>query len=89
MIEAHGLFRSLYTDRARHYWYTHEVEGKESQANLTQFGRAMEQLGIEMVPVHSRAELGYAAQAFTEHRRRLAGYDAEGRVMREEAPAAG
>lgn len=45
-----GLFSSLYTDRGSHYWYTPETGGKVSKEKLTQFGRAMSQLGIEMIP---------------------------------------
>ena len=37
-----GLFCSLYTDRASHYWTTPEAGGKVDKSNLTQFGRAMD-----------------------------------------------
>ena len=73
VIEAHGLFHSLYTDRARHYWDTHQAGGRASQAELTQFGQAMKQLGIEMIPAYSRAERSRTAQAFAAHRGRLPG----------------
>ena len=51
VIEAHGLFCSLYTDRGSHYWHTPEAGGKVDKVNLTQFGRAMKQLGIEITGV--------------------------------------
>ena len=53
VIDQHGLFASLYTDRGSHYWNTPEAGGKVDKENLTQFGRAMRQLGIEMIPAYS------------------------------------
>jgi hypothetical protein len=53
VILGHGLFSSLYTDRGSHYWNTPEAGGKVDKTNLTQFGRAMKQLGIEMIPAYS------------------------------------
>ncbi len=50
VIGAHGLFSSFYSDRGSHYWNTPEAGGKVDRGNLTQFGRAMKQLGIEMIP---------------------------------------
>ena len=53
VIEGQGLFCSLYTDRGSHYWTTPEAGGKVDKVILTQFGRAMGQLGIEMIPAYS------------------------------------
>ena len=50
VILSQGLFCSLYTDRGSHFWITPEAGGKVDKKNLTQFGRAMHQLGIEMIP---------------------------------------
>ena len=47
VISAHGLFSALYTDRGSHYWFTPEAGGKIDRRSPTQFGRAMQQLGIE------------------------------------------
>ena len=52
-LEGRGLFCSLYTDRGSHYWHTPAAGGKVDKANPTQFGRAMGELGIEMVPSYS------------------------------------
>ena len=52
-IAVHGLFCALYTDRGTHYWHTPEAGGKVDKKNLTQFGRAMHQLGIEMIAAYS------------------------------------
>ena len=55
VIEAHGLFCSLYTDRGSHYWHTPEAGGKVDKENLTQVGRALQQLGIELDASKNRA----------------------------------
>ena len=46
VIERHGLFMELYTDRGSHYFHTPEAGGKVSKTQLTQVGRALKQLGI-------------------------------------------
>ena len=71
VIEAHGLFCSLYTDRGSHYWHTPEAGGKVDKVNLTQFGRAMKQLGIEMIPAYSPEARGRSERAFGTHQARL------------------
>ena len=71
VIEAKGLFCSLYTDRASHYWHTPEAGGKVDKVNLTQFGRAMRQLGIEMMPAYSPEARGRSERAFGTHQGRL------------------
>jgi len=71
VIEQHGLFCSLYTDRGSHYWHTPEAGGKVDKNNLTQFGRAMHQLGIEMIPAYSPQARGRSERAFRTHQGRL------------------
>ncbi len=39
VIERHGLFMELYTDRGSHYFFTPEAGGKVSKTQLTQVGR--------------------------------------------------
>lgn len=70
-IEAHGLFSSLYTDRGSHYWRTPEAGGKVDRAHPTQFGRALRQLGIEMIPAYSPEARGRSERAFGTHQGRL------------------
>ena len=71
-IESEGLFCSLYTDRASHYWPTPEAGGKGDKTNLTQFGRAMMQdLGIDMIPAYSPEARGRSERAFRTHQGRL------------------
>lgn len=71
VIVNHGLFSSLYTDRGSHYWHTAEAGGKVDKKNLTQFGRAMHQLGIEMIPAYSPEARGRSERAFKTHQDRL------------------
>jgi len=71
VIEHHGLFASLYTDRGSHYWHTPEAGGKVDKSNLTQFGRAMSQLGIRMIAAYSPEARGRSERAFSTHQDRL------------------
>jgi hypothetical protein len=71
VIVSRGLFSSLYTDRGSHYWHTPEAGGKVDKINLTQFGRAMKHLGIEMIPAYSPEARGRSERAFATHQGRL------------------
>lgn len=71
VIVKHGLFSALYTDRGSHYWYTPEEGGKVSKTQLTQFGRAMNQLGIGMIAAYSPQARGRSERAFLTHQDRL------------------
>lgn len=71
VIDKHGIFASLYTDRGSHYWHTPEAGGKVDKENPTQFGRAMRQLCIEMIPAYSPEARGRSERAFGTHQGRL------------------
>ena len=71
VIKARGLFFSLYTDRGSHYWFTPEAGGKVDKQHPTQFGRAMRQLGIEMIPAYSPEARGRSERMFRTHQDRL------------------
>jgi hypothetical protein len=71
VIYKHGVFASFYTDRGSHYWHTPEAGGRVDKENLTQFGRAMRQLGIEMIPAYSPEARGRSERAFRTHQERL------------------
>jgi len=64
VIEKHGLFCSFYTDRGSHYWHTPKAGGKVDRENLTQFGRAMRQLGIDMIAAYSPEARGRSERVF-------------------------
>lgn len=71
VIEKRGLFASLYTDRGSHYWHTPVTGGKVDKEHLTQFGRAMRQLGIEMIAAYSPEARGRSERVFRTHQDRL------------------
>lgn len=63
VIETHGLFSSLYTDRGSHSWYTEEAWGK-AITRLTQAHRALQQLGITLIPAYSPEARGRSERVF-------------------------
>jgi transposase len=71
VINKRGLFCSLYTDRGSHYWYTPKEGGRVSKTQLTQFGRAMKQLEIQMIAAYSPEARGRSERAFRTHQDRL------------------
>jgi len=71
VIVQEGLFSSLYSDRGSHYWFTPKEGGKVSKTQLTQFGRAMKHLGIQMIAAYSPEARGRSERAFRTHQDRL------------------
>jgi transposase len=71
VIESHGLFCSFYRDRGSHYWHTPKAGGKVDKQNPTQFGRALKQLGIQMISAYSPQARGRSERAFKTHQGRL------------------
>jgi transposase len=53
VVERKGLFCALYSDRGSHFWRTPKVGGKVDRYRLTQVGRALAELGIQMIPAYS------------------------------------
>ena len=70
-IAAHGLPCSLYVDRGSHYFYTAKAGDKVDKERLTQVGRAMRQLGIEMIPAYSPEARGRSERMFGTLQKRL------------------
>jgi len=64
VIETQGLFSSLYTDRGSHYWHTDEAGGTVDKIRLTQVHRALQQLGITLIPAYSPEARGRSERAF-------------------------
>jgi transposase len=64
VVAQHGLFCSLYTDRGSHYFETPEAGGRVSKTVLTQFGRALRQLGIEHIAAYSPQARGRSERVF-------------------------
>lgn len=71
VLERRGIFRSLYTDRGSHYWTTREAGGDVDRDNPTQFGRAMAELGIEMIAARSPQARGRSERMFGTLQKRL------------------
>ena len=71
VIERHGLFCSLYTDRGGHYFHTPEAGGKVDKSNPTQVGRALAQLGIDHIAAYSPEARGRSERAFATLQDRL------------------
>ena len=53
VVEKKGMFCSLYTDRASHFFLTKKAGEEVSKDNLTQIGRALQELGIQHIPSYS------------------------------------
>ena len=52
-VAKHGIFCSLYSDRASHFFLTPKAGGKVLEGHLTQIGRALTELGIRPIPAYS------------------------------------
>jgi hypothetical protein len=52
-IAKQGLFCSLYSDRASHFFLTPKAGEKVLEGHLTQIGRALMELGIRPIPAYS------------------------------------
>ena len=64
VVEAHGLFCALYTDRGSHYFHTAKAGERVSKTALTQVGRALEQLGVEHIAAYSPQARGRSERVF-------------------------
>jgi transposase len=71
VIAERGLFCSLYADRGSHYWHTPEAGGPVDKDNPTQVGRALKQLGIELIPAYSPEARGRSERMFGTLQQRL------------------
>jgi transposase len=70
-IAAKGLFRTFYTDRGSHYFFTPKAGGKVDKTKLTQVGRALQQLGITHIPSYSPEARGRMERVFGTLQNRL------------------
>ena len=52
-VEHEGIFCSLYTDKAGHFFFTPRAGERVNEHNLTQIGRALTELGITPIPAYS------------------------------------
>ncbi len=64
VIERKGLFCALYSDRGSHFWLTPKAGGKVDPHRLTQVGRALRDLGVQMIPAYSPQARGRSERNF-------------------------
>ncbi len=64
VIEGKGLFCALYSDRGSHFFVTPKAGEKVDKHRLTQVGRAMRELGVEMIPAYSPQARGRSERNF-------------------------
>src|SRR5664279_3837435 len=64
VIERKGLFCALYSDRGSHFWLTPKAGGKVDPHRLTQVGRALRELGVQMIPAYSPQARGRSERNF-------------------------
>jgi transposase len=64
VVEKKGLFCALYSDRASHFFETPKAGAKIDPQRLTQVGRALQQLGMRMIPAYSPQARGRSERNF-------------------------
>ena len=64
VIEVKGAFCSLYSDRASHFFHTPKAGDLVDRQQLTQVGRALAELRIEMIPAYSPQARGRSERNF-------------------------
>jgi transposase len=64
VIRIQGLFCSLYSDRGSHFFVTPKAGEKVDKNRLTQVGRAMKELGVQMIPAYSPQARGRSERSF-------------------------
>lgn len=71
VIVQKGLFCALYSDRAGHFFYTPKAQQQVDHRQLTQVGRTMKDLGIQMIPAYSPQARGRGERSFSTWQGRL------------------
>jgi hypothetical protein len=64
VIETWGLFCALYSDRGSHFFVTMKEGEKVDKHRLTQVGRAMKELGVQMIAAYSPQARGRSERSF-------------------------
>ncbi len=71
VIESRGVFCALYSDRGSHFFVTRKAGEKVDPHRLTQVGRAMKELGVQMIPAYSPQARGRCERSFGTWQNRL------------------
>ena len=64
VVEQRGIFCALYTDRGSHFWLTPKAGEIVDRQRMTQIGRAMRELDVEMIPAYSPQARGRSERNF-------------------------
>jgi transposase len=64
VIETKGLFCALYSDRGSHFFLTPKAGEKVDKDRPTQVGRAMKDLGVQMIAAYSPQARGHSERSF-------------------------
>ncbi|HEY7335395.1 MAG TPA: hypothetical protein VH639_10960 [Bryobacteraceae bacterium] len=64
VIETQGIFCALYSDRASHFFVEPKADCKVDPNQLTQLGRAFQELGIKMIPAYSPQARGRMERSY-------------------------
>ena len=64
VIESEGLFCALYSDRGSHFFVTPKAGEKVDKHRFTQVGRALKELGVQMIPAYSPQARGRSERSF-------------------------
>ena len=64
VIDSRGLFCALYSDRGSHFFVTVKEGERVDKHRLTQVGRAMKELGIQMIAAYSPQARGRSERSF-------------------------
>jgi transposase len=64
VIETRGLFCSLYSDRAGHFFVTPKHGERVDASRPTQVGRALQELGVKMIAAYSPQARGRSERSF-------------------------
>jgi len=64
VVEKEGLFCALYSDRGSHFFVTPKAGEPVDKGRLTQVGRALKELGVQMIPAYSPQARGRSERNF-------------------------
>jgi hypothetical protein len=71
VIETKGIFCALYSDRASHFFLTPKAGEAVDKQTLTQVGRALRDLGVQLIPAYSPQARGRSERSFRTWQGRL------------------
>jgi hypothetical protein len=64
VIATKGLFCALYSDRGSHFFYTPKAGEPVDKSRVTQLGRALKELGVQMIPAYSPQARGRMERSY-------------------------